>query len=194
MRRLGIEAWLLGAFVLAGPAVADEGSTGAWSGGEEEIAAAPDAESVSPSNLGYSDFQPQSVGSEDCHYDTPGDGNGGFVAAEGPGGVCCLVAGVHLPDGVTVTSIFFYLFDVSLEDVTLSLRRKRIDDESSSTAMGTVTTSGSQDAIRIFPDLTISQGLIDNRNYTYYVSSDTCFDQELDLRLQAGLIFFSEGS
>ena len=88
----------------------------------------------------------------------------------------CLVAGVRLPDGATVSSIFFYLRDASAGDVTISLRRKRIDDESVSSAMGTVTTSGTGAGVRIFSDVSITNGVVDNSSYTYYVSTDTCLD------------------
>ena len=186
MRRLRIGAWILGACAVASAGVADDGAG--------EAAAVPDAPEVSPRHLGFADFLPQSAGSDDCLYDAPSEGNGGFVAADAPGSVCCLVAGVRLPDGATVSSVFFYLRDSSPGDVTISLRRKRIDDETVSTAMGTVATSGSDVGVRIFSDVSIAQGLVDNRHYTYYVSTDTCLDDELDLRLLSGLIFFSEGS
>jgi hypothetical protein len=104
------------------------------------------------------------------------------------------VAGVYLPDGATVTSIFFHLLDDSAGDVTLSLRRKRIDDESTSAALGTVTTPGTGAGVRLFSDVSIADGLVDNTNYSYYVSTDTCLDEALDLRLFSGLVFFSEGS
>ncbi len=198
MRWLRNGAWLVGTCLLVVPAAADEGDTGSPMAGLDEVQgelrAAPEGGFVSPWNLGYADFVPQSQGSDDCLYDVPSEGNGGFVAADSPGGVCCLVAGVRLPDGATVSSIFFYLRDASTDDVTLSLRRKRIDDESTSTAMGSTTTSGTGAGVRLFSDVSIAQGLIDNRNYSYFVSTDTCLDQDLDLRLVGGLIFFSEGS
>ncbi|MBP9146863.1 MAG: hypothetical protein KBF21_21465 [Thermoanaerobaculia bacterium] len=160
----------------------------------EELQASPEAGFSSPWNLGYADFVPQSVGSDDCHYDVPSEGNGGYVAADSPGGVCCLVAGVHLPEGATVSSIFFFLRDASADDVTLSLRRKRIDDESTSTAMGSTTTSGTGAGVRLFSDVSITEGVIDNRSYSYFVSTDTCLDQGLDLRFVGALVFFTEGS
>ncbi|MEO7794075.1 MAG: hypothetical protein ABIV06_04820 [Thermoanaerobaculia bacterium] len=194
MQGVRIGTWFVGACLLAIPA-----SSGGWDAippgpDQEETQAAPEGGFVSPWNLGYSDFVPQSGGSDDCHYDTPSQGNGGFVAADSPGGVCCLVAGVRLPDGATVTALILYLRDNSADDVTISLRRKRIDDESTSTAMASATTSGTGTGVRIFSDVSISEAVVDNRNYTYFVSTDTCLDQELDLRLLGGLLFFSEAS
>lgn len=191
---LRMAAWLVGTSLLAQPAAPAERDPAPRSPVPEEALSAPEGGFVSPATLGYADFVPQSSGSDDCYYDVPSEANGGFVSADSPGGVCCLVAGVHLPDGATVSSIFFYLRDASADDVTLSLRRKRIDDESTATAMGSVTTSGTGSGVRLFSDVSITQGLVDNRDYTYYVSTDTCLDQELDLRLLSGLIFFSEGS
>ena len=193
MSHLRIGAWCFGAGLLAGAAVADDDATKPVDVMTGESAASPEAEVGSPLNLGYADFVPQSAGSDDCHYDTPSEGNAGFVAADGFPATCCLATGVSLPDGATVTSIFFYLLDDSGDDVTISLRRKWIHDETSSVVMGTVTTSGSASGVRVFSDVTITSGSVDNRNYTYFVSTDTCLDQELDLRLVSGLIFFSEG-
>ena len=193
MSYLRIGAWCFGAGLLAGAAVADDDATKPENVMTEESAASPEAEFSSPLNLGYADFVPQSAGSDDCHYDTPSEGNAGFVAADGFPATCCLAAGVQLPDGATVTAIVFYLLDVGTHDVTISLRRKWIHDETSSVVMGTVTTSASQEGVRLFSDLSITSGVVDNRNYTYFVSTDTCLDQELDLRLVSGLIFFSEG-
>ena len=209
MRCLRMGAWLAGAFVLttvfAAPAApierrsiqqeaAPENPPENLGTETETVPAGPLGGFASPATLGYADFAPQSAGSDDCHYDVPSEDNGGFVSADSPGGVCCLVAGVHLPEGATVTSVFFYLRDASAGDVTLSLRRKRIDDESTSTAMGTASTSGTGSGVRIFSDVSIAQGLVDNRHYTYFVSTDTCLDQDLDLRLLSALVFFSEGS
>jgi len=199
MRCLRMGAWLVGCCVLATPAASIERlsieENGAPESPDAEAApAAPLGGFASPSTLGYADFVPQSVGSDDCHYDAPSEGNGGFVSSDAPGAVCCLVAGVDLPDGATVSSVFFYLRDASADDVTLSLRRKRIDDESTSTVMGSATTSGTGSGVRIFSDVSIAQGLVDNRNFTYFVSTDTCLDQDLDLRLLGAFLFFSEGS
>jgi hypothetical protein len=186
--------WLFGVCLAAVSAASDEGTETALRSGETEIEASPEAAFSSPWNLGYADFLPHSAGSDDCLYDVPSEGNGGFLSANGPGVVCCAVAGVHLPDGATVTSAFFYLRDSSADDITLSLRRKRIDDETSSTVMGTITTSGTDTSVRLFGDVSIANGVVDNRNYTYFVSTDTCLDQDLNLRLFSGLLFFSEGS
>jgi hypothetical protein len=194
MKAFRVGLWCLGLCVLASPGATEDRDLSPESAASEVEPAAPEGGFVSPWNLGYSDFVPQSPGSDDCHYDTPAGGNGGFVSADSPGGVCCLVAGVHLPDGATVSSIFFYLRDDSTDDVTLSLRRKRIDDESTSTVLGSATTSGTGAGVRIFSDVSITQGLVDNRNYTYFVSTDTCLDQELDLRIVGALLFFSEGA
>lgn len=194
MRRVWIGIWCLGAWALAGPAVANGDAEAGSPGAGEEAPASPEAGFSSPWNLGYADFRPHSFASDDCRYDVPAEGNGGYLAADGPGVVCCAVAGVQLPDGATVTSIFFYLRDSSADDVTISLRRKRIDDESTSTVLGTSTTSGSSTGVRLFGDVSIVDGLVDNRNYTYFVATDTCLDQDLDLRLYSGLLFFSEGS
>lgn len=191
---LRMATWIIGSSLLAHPAASAERDPAPRSPAPEAVLSAPEGGFVSPATLGYADFVAQSSGSDDCYYDVPSEANGGFVSADSPGGVCCLVAGVHLPDGATVSSIFFYLRDASADDVTVSLRRKRIDDESTATAMGSVTTSGTGSGVRLFSDVSITQGLVDNRDYTYFVSTDTCLDQELDLRLLSGLIFFSEGS
>jgi hypothetical protein len=147
---------------------------------------------VSPWNLGFADFTPQSPGSDGCLYDGPSEGSGGFVAGDSPGGVCCLVAPVHRPQGAEVAAVFFLIRDQSTDDVTLSLRRKRLSDTSSSTPLGTASSSSSGAGVRLFSDVTITNGVVDNDQYSYFVSTDTCLDQELDLRLYGSLVFFSE--
>lgn len=193
MRGSRVGAWICGVGLVATLVAADDGVQEAW---EDEGAAtlAPDGEIVSPWNVGFADFVPQSASSDDCLYDVPAEGNGGFVSADSPGGVCCLVAGVTLPDAATVTALFLYLRDASADDVSISLRRKRIDDDSNSVAMATATTSGTGAGVRLFSDVSITQAQIDNRNYTYFLSTDTCLDQDLDLRLVSGLITYTEGS
>lgn len=166
------------------------GSVVAAQGGSPPPVAA--AEYGSPRNLGFTDFTPQSPGSESCLYDGPSEAAGGFIAGDSPGGVCCLVAPVYLPQGATVTSVFFYVRDQSGDDLTLSLRRKRLDSLASSSALGTATSSGSGAGVRIFSDVTITNGVVDNDHYSYFVSTDNCLDQELDMRLYGGLVFFSE--
>lgn len=171
-----------------------DGSAAAASG-SPELERAPEAVAagyVSPWVIGYADFVPQSSGSEACLYDAPTHGGAAFLAGDSPGGTCCVVAPVHFPDGATVTAAFFYIRDESGADLTMSLRRKRLDDFNPSTILATATTNDSSSAIRIFSDATISNAVVDNTHYAYFVSSDTCLDHELDLRLYHVLLFYSE--
>lgn len=176
-------------------AVAASADEPADASGRAELERAPqavEAEYGSPWVLGFADFVPQSAGSDECLYDAPNHGGEGFLAGGFPGGSCCVVAPVHLPDGATVTAAFFYIRDESSANLTMSLRRKRLDDINVSSILATATTGDSSSAIRIFSDATISNATVDNTHYSYFVSSDTCLDQELDLRLHHVLLFYSE--
>jgi hypothetical protein len=122
--------------------------------------------------LNMGDLVPQSVASDGCFYDYIGGKLGHDEGAD----PCCVVAPVHLPDGVTVGSVLFWLLDDSASDFTMSLRRKASANTVPSSIMATVTTSGSSANVRFFLDPSISDAVIDNSAYTYFVSSDTCLD------------------
>jgi hypothetical protein len=174
------------------------GSAFAWSddasaGGEE---AAFEAETFvgigSPWNLGFAEFRPQSEGSADCFYSMPSEDNFAYVSSDAPGSTCCLVGPVHLPDGATVTSVVFYLRDESSDDVTLSLRRKALFNLTNTQVLGSITTSASGSGVRVFAFLSISDAVIDNDDFAYFLSSDTCLDQGSSMRLYHGQVFFTE--
>jgi hypothetical protein len=146
----------------------------------------------SPWNLGFAEFRPQSEGSADCFYSMPSEDNFAYVSSDAPGSTCCLVGPVHLPDGATVTSVVFYLRDESSDDVTLSLRRKALSNLSSTQVLGSITTSASGSGVRVFADLSISDAVVDNEDFAYFVSSDTCLDQGSSMRLYHAQVFFTE--
>jgi len=148
---------------------------------------------VSPWVVNFADAVAEPTQNNACTYSAPDGLTGSGVVYSGVTGVaCCFVAPVHLPDGVTVTAVYFYLADESADGFTMSLRRKRIGTNTPSTALGTVSTSGSSTTIQVLPDVTIADPAIDNTLYSYFVSTDTCLDQEAELRFYQAMVFYSD--
>lgn len=155
-----------------------------------EALAAVEAGYSSPWPLNFADFTPRTPTDRCLFAGAPG--GAAYVSAFELGNVCCIVAPVHLPDGATVTSMFFYLYDDSGDDLSMSLRRKRINNTVASSVLATVATAGTSTSVRILPDITITDPVIDNTQYSYFVTTDECLGSPPDLRVYQALIFYSE--
>lgn len=91
------------------------------------------------------------------------------------------IASVQLPNGSTVTAFTLFANDADSEiDSTAYLMRKRIADnlspaKSGILAMATAATAGAViDTLRAFTDNTITQAIVDNAKYQYFVELINC--------------------
>lgn len=149
---------------------------------------------VSPLAVSFADAASTTLGTDGCFSGgDDGSTSQGYIR----GGTidfaeCCIIAPVHLPNGVEVTVIVSYLVDSGDSDLTLSLRRKSLANQVVTTALATTTSSGSGNNVRLFADASIDNGVIDNDSYSYFLTSDTCLDADVELAFYQTLIFFDE--
>jgi hypothetical protein len=149
---------------------------------------------TSPLTVNFADAISTTTGIDGCWYggDTGSTAEAYVMGGNHDGAECCFVAPVHLPHGVTVTAIISYVLDTGASNVTLSLRRKNLANSVVTSALATTTSAGSGATVRLFSDGTISNGVIDNDSYSYFLSSDTCLDPAQTLFFYQTLIFFDE--
>lgn len=149
---------------------------------------------VSPLAVTFADAASTTTGVDGCFS---GGDTGSTIEGYITGGFidfaeCCFIAPVHLPHGVEVTAIVSYLVDSGTADLTLSLRRKSLANQVVTTPLATTTSSGSGNNVRLFSDGTIDDGVIDNDSYSYFLTSDTCLDPDVELSFYQTLIFYDE--
>lgn len=93
----------------------------------------------------------------------------GSLSLDFSGGACSY-APIHLPQGATITAFLFWVHDQnSADDATASLRRFRIDGSTGVQELALLASSGAQAGSRVFSDFTISNGVVDNLAYWYFV-------------------------
>ena len=84
----------------------------------------------------------------------------------------CAMAPLELPEGATVTGLRGNLWDVRGDrNVTLNIRRSRMNSSTVAEPLATASTSGSS-GWQLRSDFTISNGVIDNDTYWYWI--DLC--------------------
>jgi hypothetical protein len=97
----------------------------------------------------------------------------GYIRSTGSASAC-LMAPVYLPDGILMDYLRIYAYDNHAANFTMELRRKENSSTSSSQVLASVTTSGSSSAVQKVTDTTIGSPVVDNRNYSYFLS--TCLN------------------
>jgi hypothetical protein len=142
----------------------------------------------------FADAASTTTGTDGCWAggDTGSTAEGYIRGGTITGAECCFIAPVHLPHGVTVTATIGYILDSGAANLTLSLRRKTLANQVVTTPLATLSSSGSGNSVRLFADGTIDDAVIDNDTYSYFVSSDTCLDPDVELSFYQMLIFYDE--
>ena len=112
----------------------------------------------------------------------------GFVL--GRAGLCSrVVAPVHLPDGVTVDSVWLTAIDKSSAALELYLMRVLFSQaDSTPLAMSVISTDLDVDALGLWLDTTIEEPVINNASYHYYLVA--CPNRSKWIR--SVLIFYSD--
>lgn len=166
----------------------ESGDASAWASGGTEPGF------VSPLAVTFADAVSTTIEPDGCWSggNTGSTSEGYIRGGTVLGAECCFIAPVHLPQGVEVTAVVGYLVDDGPADLTLSLRRKSLANQVVTTPLATMTSSGSGGSVRLFSDGSIDNGVIDNDSYSYFVSSDTCLDPEVELAFYQMLIFYDE--
>jgi hypothetical protein len=116
-------------------------------------------------------FHPEST----TNFDRGMSAGSVYAAGGNPATVAYFVAPVNLPDGATVTSVSFYVFD---NDATYNLQTGQLwrNDASTFTAFGNAQMmasvnppAGNSSNIQLTSSSSISTAVIDNQNYAYYL-------------------------
>lgn len=110
---------------------------------------------------------------------------GGYVNGSG---TACLKAPVYLPHGVTVHSVYAFLYDNAAGNVLVNLRRVDVFSGASD-VMAYLGTSSDSTTIQTSRDITINHPETSYPTYAYYLT--TCLNYA-DHRLYAVSIYFWE--
>jgi len=93
----------------------------------------------------------------------------GSLRFEGPLPYCAY-APIHLPQGATVTGLVFWVRDNNgADDSTAKLYRRSVNGTTGTQELASASSSGASGGARIFADFTVSNGLVDNLGYWYFV-------------------------
>jgi len=103
----------------------------------------------------------------------------------------CMMAPAYLPDGVTVTQLSAIVYDnEASRNISVDLRGSSIQiPREPGLSMATAISSGSNPSEQNITDSTINSPLIDEENYTYYVT--TCLFSS-SIRLYAVKVHYSK--
>ncbi len=138
--------------------------------------------------LTFADYQPTLPVEADCLRDPVL----GLIQGQSNCDTCCLVAPVRLPDDVVINSFVVYFQKTSSSNFRLDLLRKELGTLiSAAGVMATVDSSGfpGSSVVRIGIDASVLVPAVDNTRYSYYLSTDTCMDNETTSILSASINF-----
>jgi len=79
------------------------------------------------------------------------------------------IAGVHLPQGATITKIVFYYYDASDTNIWVDLNRNNLDNGTSIETLANLPTSGNSTEVRSAETNSIIEPVVDNQSYAYSI-------------------------
>lgn len=92
-----------------------------------------------------------------------------FIYPTGSGSYCG-IAPIYLPDGATVAAFTTYVYDNHADNGTVTyLHAKPIGSTTKATTMATLSTTGQSTSLQSLTTFSITQPVVDNSSYTYYV-------------------------
>ncbi|WP_185152498.1 hypothetical protein, partial [Fulvivirga aurantia] len=155
----------------------------AWSPADDAISTGGNAGTADGfSNLDPSDFEILLKNNTDLdkNHLMRFESNNSFVSVREPSKADQIIAPVHLPHNAELVEVTIYYMDFSGGDLSVDLFRKSYIGGSQSLFGSSWSSTGSSGAVQSATISTISNGTIDNENYTYRLIVDFNFTGTVD--------------